>query len=45
MWRLKAAIWLLQQLLERRQAELEQLHIDDDIRMALQPLKRAAKKV
>lgn len=44
MWRLKTAIWLLQQLLKRQRAELERLHIDDDIKMALQPLERAAKK-
>jgi hypothetical protein len=45
MWRLKMAIWLLQQLLKSKRHELDMLRIDDDIEMALQPLERAATKV
>lgn len=45
MWRLSAAIWLLEQLLKRRADQLAALNIDDDVKMALQPLRRSAKKV
>ena len=45
MWRLKMAIWLLEQLLVRQGSELKRLRIADDVKMALQPLWRSADKV
>lgn len=45
MWRLKMAIWLLEQLLVRQAAELKRLRIADDVEMALQPLQRSMNKV
>lgn len=43
-WRLRMAIWLLERLLERNHDELAELHIDDDVKMVLQPLRRAEAK-
>jgi hypothetical protein len=45
MWRLRTAIRLVERLLERHRAELAELNIDDDVQMALQPLRRAVAKV
>lgn len=45
MWRLKVAVWLLEQLLSRQATELARLRIADDVKMALQPLQRSMNKV